>query len=174
MNSFFEKIAKSQASGSGKNFIPGCYDELQLKKMFLHEGHSGTMFIVNFKVLASSENSDGKPHAAGSNVDFIVNLSNVKAQGAQFSNVKRFVLALLGFEEDEVTQDDFVKSLHELVGPEGTKAQMMRGARIKCEVWTKPQKNDPNKSFTNHRWTHIAQTEADIAAGRKSLDGAGE
>lgn len=171
MNSFFKKIAESKASGSGKNFVPGGYD-LVVRKMFLHEGHGGTMFITNFKILKSWETADGKPHAAGGDVDFVVNLSNVNAQGSQFANVKRFILALFGYSEDEVSQDDFIKTLEELCGEAGEKAQPMRGARITAEVWNKPQKKDPTKSFTNHRWTHVPMSAADLEASRKVLDAA--
>jgi hypothetical protein len=149
------------------------------KELKFHDGHGGQMFIAKHRIDASKKTEDKDPLPAGGEVDFVVNLSNQKAQGSQYSNVKRYILALLGYEEDDVTNEDFSATMEELLGEEGVKAQPMRGKKINTEAWNKLKKSSKDKAvhsasdyFTNHRWTHVPQTNEEIAAGRAALDAA--
>jgi len=185
LGSVFQKIADSNASGSGHNFKPGGY-ELIVKKMFIHEGFNGLFFISEHLIDKSwPVDPNDSPRASGTSVSFCSTLGNPKAKGSDFAEVKRYVLALLGYDENQVTNEQFAATMEELVGkeprkdakgnviPAGEKVQAMRGKRIKTECWTKPQKGDPTKGFTRHAWEHVHQKPEDIAAARMALDKTG-
>jgi hypothetical protein len=176
--SIFKKIADAKAAGAGRPFDPGKY-KLTLQKLFIHEGFKGSTFIAELLIRESSStgevNRAGKvevPLQAGVTGSFAVNLDNPNAKGSQFANVKRFILALLGEDEDVVTNEDFMESLENLCGEEGEKAQPLRGAAIELETFKKPKQSNPNEDFTHHRWTHVPMTEDELAAARAGLDGA--
>lgn len=146
--------------------------------MWLKKGHKGLMFKTEFLVNASRDTEkDPKTGAVtpcnkvGTTCAEIQNLDSTTAQGSQFSNVKALILALLGFDEKEVTNDDFTKTLEELLGPAGEKAQPLRGIRVKCEAFWKEKRTKPGEFIVKKKWTHVGgQTEQSIAARRAELD----
>jgi hypothetical protein len=177
LKDMLKKVAGAAASGTGRPFEPGKY-RLMLEKLFCLEGHKGTTFISEFRVLDSLSTGEvdrktGRPCmpvAAGSLGSFVVNLSNQNAQGAQFANVKRFILALLNADEGAVSEEDFLETLQDLCGPEGDAAQPRRGQIIELETFKKPKVRKPEEDFTHHRWTYVPQTDEQIAAQRAELD----
>lgn len=171
----FKKIAESKAAGAGRPFDPGKY-KLTLQKLFIHEGFKGSTFIAELLVRESQStgevNRAGKveiPLKEGVTGSFAVNLDNPNAKGSQYSNVKRFTLALLGEDEDAVTNEKFIELLEELAGEAGEKSQPLRGAHIELETFKKPKQSNANEDFTHHRWTHVPMTEAELKASRASL-----
>jgi hypothetical protein len=175
--SIFKKIVEAKANGTGRPFESGKY-RLTLQKLFIHEGFKGSTFIAELLVRGSQATGEvnrhsGKPEIpvpAGTIGSFAVGLDNPNAKGAQFSNVKRFLLALLGENEDEVTNEKFLEMLEELCGDEGEKAQPLKGAYIDLETFKKPKQSNQNEDFTHHRWTHVPMDEAALSASRAALE----
>lgn len=185
---FLEDLARARATGTGKYFTPGRY-ELVLTDLRVKRERSGRMFIAEHKILRSEATGEldrqGKPYippAAGSSVTFIVNLDNRNADGSQYSNVKRYLLHLLGGDEDATSDADFIALCKGLGIGEGAnpteeaeiraaeKAQPMRGKFINTECWNKAQKKDPTKDYTNHKWQHVPQSAESVSAERAKLD----
>jgi hypothetical protein len=180
MKNIFKKIAESKATGTGQRFNPAGY-ELVVGKLWINEGFKGATFICEMVVRKSTSTGavdrlTGKPEiplGEGSIGSFAVNLDNPKAKGSQYSNVKRFILGLIGADEAEVTNDQFIETLEELCGDKAVKDQPMRGKRVDLATFKTPKVGNPAEDFTNHQWSYVEQTEADIAAERAKLDQAG-
>lgn len=164
-NAILRKIAEAKASGGGNITKDGKYT-FAVNAMMIEAKFNGTMFIVEHYVKsAEAVEPDVEPNKPGTICSIVYNLDkNVSAPG----NTKAYVLALFGYKEDEVTQDEFVATLGELCGP----AQPARGMLIRTETFRKPIQKGPNagKPFTGHRWQHVEQTEDQIATERKYLD----
>ncbi len=176
----FKKIAESKSNGTGRPLEPARYGKLAVSKCFIHEGFKGASFIAEFIVREMTPTGEidrktGKPCLpveVGSMASFVVNLDNPNAKGAQFSNVKRFILALFGKEESEVSNEEFMDTLEDLCGEGTLETQPVRGRLISCETFKKPKASKPEEDFTHHRWSHVSQTDEEILAERKALDAA--
>lgn len=175
--SIFKKIAEAKAAGTGRPFNPAKY-QLAVSKLWINEGFKGSTFICELMTLAAESTGavdrltgkDEVPVPVGAIGSFAVNLDNANAKGSQFSNVKRFLLALLGEDEDAVTNEKFMELLEQLCGEEGEKAQPLRGHRIDLETFKKPKQSKPEEDFTHHRWTHVPMTGDELKAARAAMD----
>jgi hypothetical protein len=159
----FQKIANSRASMGGNRITDGKYLFL-IKKMLIEAKFDGTMFIVEFKVLAAEGIlPDVQPNKVGTTASYVVNLDkNISAGG----NAKAFVLGLLGYKEDEVAPADVEATLADLTDT----AQPARGMLIADETYRKPIRSGPNagKPFTAHRWTYVGQNAPEEVAKRRA------
>jgi hypothetical protein len=159
-NALFDKIAKAKATAGGQWFNPGKY-LLEAKKLIVKEGRKDNMFIGEFVVLEATKTvADREPNAVGTMVSYVVPLGDKDGMGA--GNVKTFAMALLNEPESSITGDELEKMCNEENA--ALPIQPCKYLKIKDEVYEKPQKADPSKMFTHHRWEHVAHTEGDLQA----------
>lgn len=158
-----KKIAQSKAAGGGNYILDGRY-VFAIKNVILKEGHKGVSFITEFFVMeaqpAAYEVAGKTPafNPVGSECSFIANMSKESGPG----NIKAFVLALLGLKEEEVTPEDFEKTLDELLG----KDNPVRGYVIGCTTFRKVTRD--GKDITLPNWSTL-ENDAEAVAGRRAL-----
>jgi hypothetical protein len=184
----FKKIAGSQANNKSDNFRDGRgvaeIDELKYENL-----NDGATFIARVKILSSEPKDEfelakfepGKPHQyveprikaatnpPGSKLGWVQKTDKFKSAPG---NVKAFVLALLGFDEAEVSEDEFAETLEELVG----KDQPAKGMLISFDTYRQMTRTGANAGSINTyvSWAHVKQTEEEIKARRAAAGGDAE
>lgn len=168
-----EKIAKARASAGGNYIRDGKYRFL-VHRLLLEDKFSGTCFIAELEVVsAEAQFPDITPNQPGTMASYAVNLDGNGKQSAP-GNIKAFVLALLGFEENEVSDGDVAEALDGLTSD----AQPGRGMYIDTETWRKQARSGKNAELDEkgrgkllmNSWAHVEQTEAEVAERRKQID----
>ncbi len=175
LDSIFKKIADASLSGGGNNIRDGIYKLAVEKCLVNDEAHSGTVFIVEFRVLEAAANGaldeNGRPvvpNAVGTTCSMVC---NVTKHESAFGNLKKFLYGALGglnYTPDQVT-DELIK---ELFVDDPT---MLRGVVVRDETYRTINKGRANpanagKPLTLNKWTSIPQTEEDVAAVKSILD----
>lgn len=169
----FSKIATASATGGGNNIRDGIY-KLLVEKVHMQTGHTGECFIAEFRVIESSPNGaldeQGRPvvpNAPGSTCSMVCNITK---HASAAGNAKAFVvnaLAGLGITEDKINAETMAYVCSE--------NNPLRGLAITDETYrgvNKGRENPANagKPLTLNKWKPIAQTEADVNAGKAYLD----
>jgi len=176
MNELFDKIAKSNASLKEDVFRDGkgvvLIRELICKKFF-----KGNTFVARTKILSSSSKGDKdpktgaaiEPNGPGSCVGW-PQLIDQHASAA--GNVKAHTLALLGFNEGQVTSEQFAEAFGRLI----SKEQPARGMLIGYETYQQATRTGVNAGRVNTyvRWIHVppsaGNSPAEIKSRREELD----
>jgi hypothetical protein len=160
------RIAGSKASMSGNFLKPGNY-LLEVQKMLEKaDARKGAAFISEFIVLEATKTDETvTPNAVGSQASYVVNLTQDSGPG----NVKAFLMVLLDVPEDQVTAESISEALSD--------QQPFRFFRVKDSAFQKPQRQDPSKMFTYHRWEKFEADYTDegllaISARRKAANAA--
>ncbi len=164
----FDKVAKSKATKGGSYIDPGdyLYTVLGVK---LNDGHKGVSIALEFLVEeAQAKPGERAPNPVGSTCSAVHNFKHDSAAG----NVKAFVLAVLGLQESEVSDAEFSAKLKEVCSTE----QPFRGRRVRNSTFQyvpKARRALPaseQNPLTLNDFTHVPQTDAEVAARRAELD----
>ena len=177
MNSIFDVIANAKANQSGNYIKPGGKYLWEVNNILIKDGNNGRFFIMEAicreSVATGETDRAGKvmvPTAVGAMGSIAINLTDPKQKSAA-GNVKSFIQALFGVEESEVTAAVASECVSEYDAAGKVKRMTpCRGMLIRDEAWNKPQKADPSKDFTHHRWTNVKQTEDEIKVRKAELD----
>ena len=159
-----QRIAASKITSSGNIIRPGNYLFENHKLLYMGQGTAqgqafgGEMFIAEMKVLESSSTGEvdraGKlivPNAPGTMASYVINLTKMKNGGG---DIKALLCALLGEEEAAIDENVIVSAVSD--------AQPFQYLRVKDQAWNKPQRGDPNKDFTRHRWESVVMSDQDL------------
>ncbi len=176
MDDLFKRVGQAVSSGKGENFRDGkgvvVIRELICKKM-----NDGPTFVAATKVVSSASKGDVdpatkaavEPNGVGSTPSWPQKLEKHKsALGA----TKGFILALLGFADNQVTPDQFAEALGKLI----SKEQPGRGMLIGYETYQQAIRSGANigKVNTYVKWIHVPVTGGndpkEIADRRAALD----
>ena len=176
MDALFAKIGASNASLKEDVFRDG-RGVVEIRELLCKRFFKGNTFVARTKVVSSTSKGDKnpatgqavEPNSPGSSVGWPQMLDqHASAPG----NVKAFVLALLGFREDQVTSPQFAEALEKLIGKE----QPGRGMLIGYETYQQATRTGTNAGRVNTyvRWTHISPENGNsaelIKARRAELD----
>lgn len=175
-----KKMAEATAAGGGNYLKDG--RGVMIVKALKHESlYKGETFVAELQVEASEEIPGlGPCNAPGTTVSFIQQFDEYP--DTAFGNTKAFVFALTGEDEascaksaaDKVAKkmkpkewsgdDEFAMLYEELCGPE----QPARGMRVRYETFRKMTKKT-GKELVLPRWSHIEQTDEQVAEARAAL-----
>jgi hypothetical protein len=168
------RIAASKASQKGNNINPGGVYLWEVLKLLIINGHNGDFFIAELYCRESKAtgelNRAGQPWVpmqVGQTGSVCVNLSDPKQESAP-GNVKSFMMGLMGEPESAIDLDVLGWATNE--DPTKGAVNPCRGMLIRDEAFNRPQKKDPSRDFTHHRWVTVEQSPEQIAARRKDLD----
>lgn len=167
-----KKIAAAKATGGGRRYTDGKY-LLEVLETKWKEGFKGESFIVKVNVKESEPNlepdfleDNGKPAAAplapGFTFDVVSNLTkNDMAAG----NVKAYILALFGADENTTSDDEVIAAMKQVCAP----GQPARGMLIRMETYRRRIQSGANvgKWFIGANWYNVPQTPEEISARRK-------
>lgn len=158
------RIAGSKASSTGNFLKPGDY-LLEVQKMLEKaDARKGAAFICEFIVIEAMKTDETvTPNVVGSQASYVVNLTQDSGPG----NVKAFLMVLLDVPEDQVTGESIVEALSD--------QQPFRFFRVRDSAFQKPQRSDPSKMFTYHKWSKFEPDYTDeglvaISARRRAAD----
>lgn len=175
MKAIFKKIGEAKVRGSGQYFVPGDYVAI-LEKMFFLEGQDGDYFIAEHRIETSKKTEANDPSPAGSKRTFMTTLNNAKAKGADRANAKEYICILVGADPETIDEKSWEELLAELFNEDGSEKTSMRGKRIRIEAWDKLKKEAKGKEnpvktdyFTRHTFTHVEETDEQVAATAKSM-----
>ena len=176
MNELFDKIANSHASLKEDVFRDGkgvvLIRELICKRFF-----KGNTFVARTKVVSSASKGDKNPKDGTpiepNGPNSCVGWPQLLDQHASApGNVKAFTLALLGFQEANVTSAQFAEAFERLIG----KDQPSRGMLIGYETYQQATRTGQNAGRVNTyvRWVHVPPSAGnspdEIKARRAELD----
>lgn len=176
MEDLFLKIGGSSASLKEDVFRDG-KGIVEIRELLCKRFFQGNTFVARSRVVNSASKGDLNPvdktpvvpNAPGSSVGWPQMLDkHASAPG----NVKGFVLALIGFAENQVTTAQFAEALARLI----SKEQPGRGMLIGYETYQQATRSGANigKINTYVRWTHVKPSEGNdkdsIAKRRAELD----
>lgn len=171
--SVYEKIASSKSTGGGNLIRDGRY-RFVVKSLILDSKNSGDCFIAEFEVVESEKIfEDVEPNKPTSTCSYVVNLDGAGKLSAP-GNIKAFILALLGEDEDSVSEKELADITEELT----SENQPARGMLIADETWRKFSRSGKNANpdskgrppMVMNRWSHVPQTKEEVAERRKHLD----
>ena len=169
----YDEIAKSKTSGGGNSIRDGVY-LLSVKSFKLDEKYSGLIAITEFEVIESAPmEQDVDPNPVGSSCDWVLNLSGgkggAKAASAAKSNLKALVLALGGFAEGDVTDEEVAEMVEDFA-----ENGAMVGMKIRDETYRKTIQSGAREGqqMTCHKWIHVPQTKEEIEAEKARLNNA--
>ena len=174
LDNIFKKIAEASATGGGNNIRDGIYDLVVEKCVLNDEAHSGTCFIVEFRVLKSQSagvlDEQGKPVVPNPEGTTCSMVCNVTKHESAYGNLKKFLVAALGgmgYTPDQIT-DDLIKQMFV------DEPEMLRGLVVHDETYRGINKGRANaanagKPLTLNKWSPIEQSEEDMEAMKKWL-----
>ena len=195
-----EFVGAQRANTKSDNIKDGRGRLLVLKNVY-GDMNDGATFVGEFKVLTSAAKGDmalqpfspGKPqlqvdpprqaecNQPGSIIGWPQKLKKHKSAAG---NVKAYILALLGFQENEVTPSDFASAVQQLVNDDAKAGAVQpgRGMLIDFETYRQTTKTGPNAGQINTYIRYItvprgndandvnSNHPAQIAARRAELD----
>lgn len=159
------KIAGAKASQGGNIIRDGKYD-LVVTSLKVEPGEGGVFWKPEFIVRkCEAVQDDVKPNAVGTTCHAICNFTTNKSAAG---NAKALVLAILGFTEDQVSNEEFSKALAEAVSD----AQPLRGMLVRAETYRRKIEKGKHSGEMGvyPKWIHIPMTPDEITASRKMLD----
>ena len=153
---------------------------------WMPDAYGGPTFVGEFKVRSAQETSNEKlrfntqqgmmekytvkPHKVGEDVSVAIVLKTKKDDPSQ-GNLLKLLSGVTGLPiKTTVEKDDPAKGLK--AGDEvptfnkagilqlAEDSQPMKGQLVEVTVWDHPQKTDPKKIFTEHRWVSVDQAQA--------------
>lgn len=173
-----KKIANAKVSGAGNRITDGDY-VLMVKQIICEQKYKGTFYIPEFEVVESAKTHPTvEPNVKGSDCSCAFDIEAAGAKGeAARSNAKQFVCALLGLDEEKVSEADFIAKAGEYAGGKGTPdALRARGMYVACTTFRNTIKTGPNagKEGAFPRFSHVGSehgnTAAEVARRREALD----
>lgn len=162
------QAASAAKSISGGNFIKAGRYTYIIKRCFVKNGHKGQCIIAELLVDKSERTLEiVAPNSVGATVSFILNRkTNESADGL----LKAFILAVFGYEESEIDEEDMEKAIESMFGD----ANCTRGMLIENDTFEGVIQKGKNAGMpiTKNKWIHVAgQKPEDIKARRNKLDG---
>lgn len=154
-DSALDAVLNAKPSQASNYIVPGQY-EWEVQNLIWEKAKP---FIAELKCVTSSPTGevDRKtsqpfiPVAPGGVSAYIVKVIGGDRDPGP-GNILSFLMSLTGKKKEELSKA-YVKLLCSDLQP-------YRFARIKDLAFNRPQKNDPSKDFTYHRWETCAQSEA--------------
>lgn len=153
-----KKIAQAKTSKSGINIKDGDY-VLMVKKLICDEKHNGTMFIAEFKVIASEKSHETiEPNKEGTDCSVAFGIGAGGDKGtAALGNAKQLTCALFGLDEED--DEGFAAKCQEYVGLEKEDAIVTKaaGMLITASTYRKKTQKGPNagKEGCYPRFGHV-------------------
>lgn len=190
MLDLFQKIGAAQANNKGENFRAG-KGRVVIEEIIADKMNEGNTVVVKCKVLSSSNKGDRarkhpkedvpsgdliEPNAVGSHPSWPQLIDKHKSAAG---NVKTFVLQLLGFNEKDVTSQQFAETMAELSDKSDNKTRQRqpgRGFVIDYETYDQKVKSGATAGEwrTYVRWIHVGKdagnSKEEIATRRAELD----
>lgn len=170
--SVFQKIANSQAAGGGNYLRDGEY-LLTVSKFFAKKMFGGNTVVAELKVeqcRASGEtNPDGTPTLPNPVGTTCSCAWKIDKHDAAAGNVKAFVLGILGYQESQLTESQYIDLLEKVTDDA---KNPLRGMRVKCSTYRGQIRSGANagKPITKPRWEKVAQTKEEVQARRAEMD----
>lgn len=168
--SIFAKVAAAKATSKGDYIKGGRGQAVVLMCQGKETGELNVpTFIAEVKILTSEakpgQMSEGAPAPApapGSVCGWVQKFDKKPAENA----TKAFILNLLGFQESEVSVEEFVQTMEQLVAKE----QPSRGMLINFDTYEHVTKD--KRKMTLVKWGHVVEgnEKEAVAARRAELD----
>ncbi len=161
---------RTKINDGGDYLKSGIYEKgLEIRNILIEKKRKGNKFIVEFTVLDSKPTGEldktGKarvPHAPGSKPSFLVGIDD--ADGLGLGNMAQFLAALEGIDPKALTEAEIFELALGYSDPD----QPGRGMIISDATYNKDTAKGVD--FTHHRWEHVVQTEAEVAARRAAQE----
>ena len=177
------KIATAQATANRRPNIRDGEYLFEVRQLLSEQKRKGHCFIIELGVIEAKPSADPhrpgiEPNPVGSICGNVVNLDT---NDSAPRNVKRFVLGLLGFDEETMTHEDgspmtadekvaeVMATYADLVAPnQPARGMLVRGITFHSIIKTGPNAGKP---FVGCNWEYVPdQTDDMIAARRKLID----
>lgn len=185
MDALFAEIGGAKAFNKGDSFRDG-QGIVLIKELICKPMNDGPTFVAALQVVEATSKGDrqplGKlpdgtrqygdlvvPNVAGSAVSWVQKLTKFKSAPG---NVKLFILTALGFDESQVTRDQFADSMRRAI----SKEQPMRGMLLRFSTYQQETRTGARAGQVNTyaNFTHInaagGNSKEDIAKRRAELD----
>lgn len=152
----FSQIENASPSQRGNVFKQGEY-VVTINACKIVDGQKGGTFFVIETTIVESDNPAIKQGAEHSQV---INLTNPKAMGAPWSDVKAFIMHALGMTPAEAKPAIGEKAM-EFVTQEGEDGNPLGGITMGVTVIESPPKGSRTTPFTYHNWHCVDDEQAE-------------
>jgi hypothetical protein len=168
VDDFLNELTSAKPTINSQYQTPGEY-EWEVQKIILKPGR----FIMERKCLSSKSTGEINrftkepyvPNPEGSYVSYIVTYNPQDDKSPGRGNVMAALCGVFGFPAEFFQKPAGKALLKKLMADENAAA----GIKVKDVAFNKPQKVDPNKDFTHHRWTTDPEQKAKADALLKKL-----
>lgn len=158
------QVTGASAAGTGKFITQDGQYALAITKIWFKDGHKGKSVIVTFVVAASRKNGAEEPHSIGEKVCTVFKPFEAGKNAEYFAGLyKAFLLALGGFDEDTVDEEelnDFGSGIIDDSNP-------MHGKLIEGVAFKKPKAD--GEIITAVTWGHMPETDEEVAANSAGI-----
>jgi hypothetical protein len=152
----FSKIEEVAPSQRGQVFKEGNY-VVRIDACKIVDGQKGgTFFIIETTVLETDNPliKEGEQHSQ------VINLTNPKAMGAPYSDVKAFIMKALGMDTDEAKKRIGEDAMEFVALEKGDNANPFGGITMGLTCVESPPKGDRKTPFTYHNWKTVDDEQA--------------
>lgn len=169
--SFLDMVAKAKASGTrdGDFFFANVRGEMEIERIFKHEGENGTSVILVGTVLkCEGKSNDTKMHTVGSKVKKIYSIT--KYPKAALSQLKGDILNIMGLEESKISESDFRGLLEEIFEDSSSSGFEFRGYVTAFDTRVIDRSAKGKEPITGVAFKHLPNDEKGLAERKASID----
>lgn len=168
---FLDMVAKAKASGNfndGDFFEPDLKGEIEIERMFKHDGDKGTSVILTGIVRSCEGKKAGaKPHAVGAKVKKIYAISKYPTVAP--GQLKGDILAIDGLKEDDLSGKQVGEMLSEIFENDKSPMFELRGYITKFDTRVIDRTAKGKENLTGVGFVHVENDAAEMAARAKAI-----
>lgn len=169
--SFLKMVAKAKASNNndGDFFLPDLKGEMDIERVFQHEGDKGTSVILVGTVVKCEAKKSGVPvHSVGSKVKKIYSISKYPTVAP--GQLKGDILAIDGLKEDDLSAADVEGMLGAVFEDDKSPMFELRGYRVGFDTRVIDRSAKKKDNLTGVNFKHLENKPEEMAERKKAID----
>ena len=163
--SFLDMVSKAKANSNndGDFFLPDLKGEIDIERIFQHNGDKGTSVILVGTVVSCDAKKDGATkHSVGAKVKKIYALSKFPTVAP--GQLKGDILAIDGLKEDDLSAKDTEAMLGEIFENDKSPMFELRGYRVGFDTRVIDRSAKQKQNITGVIFKHVENKPEEMAA----------
>lgn len=169
--SFLDMVAKAKANSNndGDFFLPDLKGEIDIERIFQHNGEKGTSVILVGTIVSCDAKKDGATkHSVGAKVKKVYSLSKFPTVAP--GQLKGDILAIDGLKEEDLSAKDTGAMLSEIFENEKSPMFELRGYRVGFDTRVIDRSAKGKENLTGVIFKHVENKPEEMAARKKEID----
>jgi hypothetical protein len=161
-------VAKANKSNDGDFFLPNVKGEIDIERIFEHNGDKGTSIILTATVVSCDAKFTGsETHAVGAKVKKIYSISKFPTVAP--GQLKGDLLAIDGLKEDDISNKDFETLLGAIFTDDKSPMFELRGYRVGFDTRLIDRSKKGKDNLTGVTFKHVENKPEEMAARAKAI-----